>query len=123
MGVNRILFITTTLQTGWAFEQRAAEFLECRGYAVLDRNFRTRRGEIDIVAKDRDTVVFVEVRARSSVRFGTAAETVGPVKRARIVHAARMYATLRGLDCPMRFDVIAVSAGKLEHIADAFTAG
>lgn len=115
--------MTTTKELGNLFEGRAAEFLRCRGYAVLERNFRTRRGEIDIVAQDRGTIVFVEVRARSRLDFGTAAETVGPVKRARLVRAARAYAALRGLDCPMRFDVIAVEAGGLTHIADAFQAG
>lgn len=115
--------MTTTRELGSLFEQRAAQFLECRGYVVLARNFRTRGGEIDIVARDGDTVVFVEVRARSRLSFGSAAETVGPVKRARLVRAARAYAQFRGLDCPMRFDVIAVESGRLEHIADAFWAG
>ena len=97
--------------------------MKCRGYDVLERNFRTKLGEIDIVARDRDTLVFVEVRARSSLRFGRAAETVGPRKRRKLLKTAQAYALARRLDCPMRFDVIAVEAGRLEHICDAFGAG
>ncbi len=110
-----------TRELGAKFEEKAAEFLSLRGYAILDRNFRTRLGEIDIVAQDRDTVVFVEVRARGSSRFGTPAETVGPLKRRRLISAARVYAQRRRLDCPMRFDVIAIEAGRLEHLIDAFS--
>jgi len=115
--------MTNTTEIGRVNEDRAAEYLQCRGYAVLERNFRVRRGEIDIVARDRDTIVFVEVRARGSSSFGSAAATVGPVKRARLIRAARMYAAVRRLDCPMRFDVIAVESGRLDHFADAFQAG
>ena len=110
----------TTCEAGARFEERAADFLKCRGYDVLERNFRTKLGEIDIVARDRDTIVFVEVRSRSSASFGRAAETVGPLKRRRLVRTALAYAQARRLDCPLRFDVIAVEAGRLEHICDAF---
>ena len=103
-------------------EDAAAEHLRKLGYAILERNFRTRLGEIDIVARDGDSVVFVEVRSRADASFGSPQETVGFVKQRRIIKAAAFYAQSRGLDCPMRFDVIAIVAGRLEHITDAFAA-
>ena len=115
-----ICMATTTGELGARCEERAADFLRCCGYRVLERNYRTKTGEIDIVARDRDTIVFVEVRARASPSFGGAAETVGPVKRRKLIKTALAYVSARRLDCPLRFDVIAVEAGRLEHICDAF---
>jgi putative endonuclease len=109
-----------TTETGRKSEDMALRYLEAIGWAVLERNFRCRRGEIDIVARDGETVVFVEVRSRRKSGFGTAAETVGRVKRARLVYAARVWTAARRRDQPMRFDVIAVDEGRLSHIADAF---
>ncbi|MFA6002825.1 MAG: YraN family protein [Elusimicrobiota bacterium] len=103
-------------------EQAAEEYLKGRGMRILDRNFRARCGEIDLVAQDGDTIVFVEVRSRSDVSFGRPEETVGPVKRRRIVRTAALYAQIRGLDAPMRFDVVALSPKGLEHIPEAFDA-
>jgi len=112
----------STREQGMLAEEAAAEHLRTLGYRVLDRNFRTRLGEIDIVAQDGETVVFVEVRSRADAAFGSPQETVGFVKRRRIIKAAAFYAQSRRLDCPMRFDVIAIVAGRLEHIPGAFSA-
>lgn len=103
-------------------EGAATLLLEGMGYVILARNFRTRRGEIDLVAQDGDTVVFIEVKARSGSSFGGAAGAVGAVKRSRVVAAARAYIQSRGLDCPMRFDVVTLEAGRWEHIRGAFLA-
>ena len=83
--------------------------LERRGYRILERRYRTRAGEIDIVASDGDAIVFVEVKARSSDRFGSALEAVTRWKQRRICHMAVDYlARRRPSTRPCRFDVVAV---------------
>ena len=82
-------------------------FLESRGYRVLERNFLCRRGEVDIVAEEGDVLCFIEVRSRSSSRFGGALETINLAKQRRIVIAARHYiARTHADDRPCRFDVV-----------------
>jgi putative endonuclease len=95
---------------------------------VLARNFRCRSGEIDIVADDRGTVVFVEVKERRGDSHGTAVEAVTPAKRRRIVSAARVYAATHGLsESALRFDVLAIDWGpegpRVRHDAGAFGEG
>jgi putative endonuclease len=90
-------------------EDLACRELEKRGYSIVDRRFRTRCGEIDIVAKDAGVLVFVEVRARSGCHFGTPFESVTWQKRQRLSRMAASYLGLKGLaHHPCRFDVVAV---------------
>ena len=92
---------------------------------ILKRNFRSRFGEIDIIASDKGTVVFVEVKYRGSLRAGDPLEAVGPAKQKRIIMAAMHYiASVRGcMDAPYRFDVVGIRGnGSVEHIRDAFGA-
>jgi putative endonuclease len=90
-------------------EELAARELIARGYAILERRYRTARGEIDIVAEDGDTVVFVEVRARASAEFGSAAESVTTAKKRKVVAMAIEYLSRRTItDRPCRFDVVAI---------------
>ncbi|MFQ5643450.1 MAG: YraN family protein [Thiogranum sp.] len=107
-----------------------AETLACRhlvrhGLTLLTRNFRCRRGEIDLVMRDGDSLVFVEVRYRRQAGFGRAAETVSRTKQNRIIHCARCYMTAhQSWNMAARFDVVAIE-GRLddftvEWIADAF---
>ena len=91
---------------GEAAEERAARFLAGHGLAIVDRNFRTRHGEIDLIAHDRGTLVFVEVRMRTSDGFGDALESITAVKRSRIVAAARQYLAGLRREPPCRFDVV-----------------
>ena len=85
--------------------------LERRGYAILARRYRTRYGEIDIVARDGETTVFVEVKARTTDEFGSAAEAVTLWKQRRLVRMARDYLGRNGLtNRPSRFDVVAIDA-------------
>jgi len=96
-------------QTGAVGEDIAARYLESIGFEVLERNFRWRAGEIDIVARDGKTVVFVEVKARRPGPFGAAAEQITASKRRRMVKTALAYMASRGMagvEC--RFDVVAV---------------
>ena len=94
---------------GKAGEDLACRELERRGYAVVARRYRTRFGEIDIVAHDHGVIVFVEVKARTSKRYGSAAEAVSFRKRRRIGAMALDYlAWTGGLDRRCRFDVVAI---------------
>jgi putative endonuclease len=90
-------------------EDLAAQALEERGYEILERRYRTRHGEIDIVARSRETLVFVEVKARTTSEFGTAAEAVTRWKQRRLARMAADYLARHNLtDCPCRFDVVAI---------------
>jgi putative endonuclease len=90
-------------------EDLAVLELERLGYAILARRYRTRHGEIDIVADDRGTLVFVEVKTRADAVFGTAAEAVTPHKQRRLVRMAEQYLTLERIaNRPCRFDVVAI---------------
>ena len=91
-------------------ENLATEALASRGYAITERRYRTRYGEIDIVAWDGPTIVFVEVRFKSAGEFGTAADSVTLRKQRKVIRMAVEYLTMRGLydRCPVRFDVVAI---------------
>jgi putative endonuclease len=90
-------------------EDLACQELTRRGYAILARRCRQRRGEIDIIARDGPTLVFVEVKARDSHEFGDAAEAVTARKRHRLTQLALEYLMRHHLtDCPCRFDVVSV---------------
>ncbi|MGE3513142.1 MAG: YraN family protein [Vicinamibacterales bacterium] len=102
-------------------EDLAVRELERHGYAVLARRYRRRGGEIDIVARDGATVVFVEVKARDGCAFGEAAEAVTPLKRRRLVATARDFLMRHRLhDRPCRFDVVAVSLDDEEPRIELF---
>jgi len=110
-----------------AFGERvAAAHLEAKGYRIRDRNFRTREGEVDIIAEHASTLVFVEVRTRRGDALGSPAESVTATKAAHILAAAQAYVqALKGWAGDQRIDVIAVSLApdgrvlSLEHIEGA----
>jgi len=108
-------------------EDQAAEYLRKRGMKIIERNFTTRVGEIDIIAKDRSTLVFVEVKTRRSALFGTPQEAVGLRKQRQIIRTAHWYLQNNGFGkLQPRFDVIAIlcqSGGEAQitHIVDAFS--
>jgi len=98
------------MNRGAAAEGLAAEYLSARGLAIVARNYRCRGGEIDLIARDGDTLVFVEVRLRSSAAFGGAAASITAAKRRRIAIAARHYLAMLGREPSCRFDAILLSA-------------
>ena len=108
-------------------ERLAERHLRARGYRVFERNVHLRRGEIDLVALDRDTLCIVEVRLRSSHAFGSAAESVDRAKRRRLRQAAALLLARGGLPrhASVRFDVVAIDARhdppSIELIRDAFS--
>ncbi|HJU21217.1 MAG TPA: YraN family protein [Casimicrobiaceae bacterium] len=91
-------------------EALAADYLMRQGLAIVTRNFRTRAGEIDLIARDGAMLVFVEVRLRRSRSFGGAAESITPRKRARLVAAASGYLASLRHEPPCRFDAILMDA-------------
>lgn len=93
-------------ELGARAEALATDYLARQGLVVVARNFRTRRGEIDVIARDRDTLVFVEVRLRSRAAYGGAAASITPAKRARLIKAARAYLATLEREPPCRFDAI-----------------
>jgi putative endonuclease len=95
---------------GKSGEDLACRELERRGYAILDRRYRTRFGELDIVARDNGTLVFVEVKTRGSARFGDGLEAVTFQKQRRLILMAGEYMLWhRVASSPCRFDVVAIS--------------
>ena len=110
-------------ESGIIGEAEALRYLTGQGMTVLERNYRRAGGEIDLIVRDGDTIVFVEVKARRSPRFGTPAEAVTPAKMRHVVRAAMGYLQAdRLLDSPTRFDVIAIDGAALRHIRGAFDA-
>ena len=106
---------------GAGAEALAADYLMRHGLTIVGRNFRTRFGEIDLIARDRDMLVFVEVRMRRSTAQGGAVESINARKRARLVAAARGYLARIGREPPCRFDAIllhALDAGAIEWRRD-----
>lgn len=120
----------TESDKGTATEDRARAFLERHGLACLERNVRCRFGEIDLVMRDGDTIVCVEVRYRQSATVVGAIDSIGPGKRRRLVAAASWYLSRhpRLQHNPLRFDVVAIDGRSAEHSAlqwlrDAFRPG
>ena len=108
-------------------ESLAVAHLKARGYAILERNYRALRGEIDLIAQDGDFIVFVEVKTRRSLKFGLPQTAVTPHKQRQISKVAVAYLKARNrFDAPCRFDVIAIHLSlrlellKLEQIENAF---
>jgi putative endonuclease len=115
------------LALGRRGEQLAVDHLLRKGYRVLKRNFHTRRGEIDIIARQGDQIVFVEVKTARGKAYGSPRDWVDVRKQARVIHAAVVYLALQRIqDTDCRFDVIAIemyrSKPRLIHIINAFSA-
>ncbi len=107
--------------TGSAGEAAAANYLISIGWQILATNWETEVGELDIVARDGQAVVFIEVKTRSSYKFGRPAEAVGRDKQYKLSMMAAQYIKKnRLLNIPARFDVIEVTAYAINHIRNAF---
>lgn len=110
-----------TLQNGQQGEQAACDYLQRLGYRILQRNFRKPCGEVDIIAKDKNTLVFIEVKKRASMAFGGPAAAVTLSKQRKIVLTAQYYLKENASKFDsIRFDVVCLLPGKLEHIPNAF---
>ena len=101
-------------------EDLCADLMRASGLRLLERNWRCRHGEIDLIAEERGTLVFAEVRMRSGERFGGAAESVTMAKRSRLLASARLY-LMRRPQASCRFDVFLVGAARIEWLRNAFS--
>lgn len=105
-------------------EQLAVDFLLQNGYQIMERNYRFQKAEVDIIAKQKDTLAIVEVKTRSTIDFGNPQDFLKPKQIQRIVKAVDQYVTTNKLDVEVRFDIIAiVKTGKtfeIEHLENAF---
>ncbi|HBG42849.1 MAG TPA: YraN family protein [Porphyromonadaceae bacterium] len=105
-------------------EDAAVRLLQSKGYRILDRNWRSGHYEIDIIARDGDFIVFVEVKTRSSLQWGNPEDFIDNRRMRRMIQATERYLLFKEIDNPARFDVIGVlwdgHSFKLDHIVDAF---
>ncbi|MBK7035173.1 MAG: YraN family protein [Bacteroidetes bacterium] len=106
-------------------EEKAVAFLQEKGYVILEKNYRSGRAEVDIIAGFKDIIVFVEVKTRSSYVFGYPEESVTSAKQKLMVRAAGNYLYEKNLEKEVRFDIIAIFRSKDEkwffkHFEDAF---
>lgn len=109
------------LVSGESAEEKAHHFLINQGLKPVARNFRCRLGELDLIMKDGEALVIIEVRYRKSDRFGSAVESITPRKQSRIIAATRFYLSRHPSPCPIRFDVVAISGdANIEWIKNAF---
>ena len=109
---------------GLAGEQQAIQYLRSRGWHIVAHRFRVGHTEIDLIVRQGSLVAFVEVKARRGDAFGSPFEAVTGAKRRELVKAARVWVDRYGRPSDVyRFDCIALTDGKLEHLADAFRPG
>lgn len=103
-------------QTG---EDHALDYLRERGLTLIQRNFRCKLGEIDLIMREKDSLVFVEVRKRASAAFGGAAASVTSHKQMRLIRAAQVFLQRYRMPPPCRFDVVAIECGKIAWLKNA----
>ena len=107
-------------------EEAAAKYLQEHGYLIIERNWRCRSGEIDIIARKQEQIVFVEVRTRASKSFGTPQESVTPRKQRQVRQTASIYLYQHRIaDAPLRFDLISIQlmddgTWDIQHLPAAF---
>lgn len=109
-------------QLGRWGEERALRWLRERGYRIVARNYRWRGGEIDLIARDGDTLAFIEVKARTDEDFGPPEGALTPEKRRRIIRAAQHYIAEHQPGLDLRFDVVAIVGDEIRLYKDAFRA-
>lgn len=109
-------------EAGSRYEEIAAAYLKENGLEILEHNFRNRHGEVDLIAKDGEYLVFIEVKYRSGDSKGMPTEAVTPYKQGRIRNVARHYLYQKRFeeDTPCRFDVVAIFVDEITWIKDAF---
>ena len=122
MALTDLLRRTPRQQTGDAGEDAALAYLCGQGLQLVERNFRCRGGEIDLVMREGATVVFVEVRARASSSHGGAAASITPAKQRRLILAAQTWLQGQPGTPPCRFDVVTLDSGRMQWLRNAIEA-
>ncbi|WP_374581294.1 YraN family protein [Pseudoduganella sp.] len=110
---------TELQEIGHSGEERALAYLQRQGLTLVERNFLCKVGELDLVMREGDTLVFVEVRERSNPRYGGAAASITPAKRRRIVRAAQFYLLRCKPLPPCRIDIVAIDSGRINWLRNA----
>ena len=115
------MIIYNKRKRGAAKEETACIFLKNKGYEIIERNYSYKHGEIDIIARKEDILVFVEVKYRSSIMYGMPYEAVDYKKQQRIINASKYYMLTHGIsDTIIRYDVISILQDEITHYKDAF---
>ena len=116
--------MATHNELGQKGEDMAAEYLQKSGYDILERNWRFKKAEVDIIAKKKGILVIIEVKTRSTSHFGNPQDFVNPKKIRLLVEAINEYVIANDLDVEVRFDIIAIlkfqHTFEIDHIEDAF---
>ena len=116
--------MATHNELGKKGELFAVQYLQKKGYRILERNWRYLKAEIDIIALFENTVVIVEVKTRSSIYFGLPQEFIKPSKIKLLLAAANEYVISKNLHCEVRFDIVGIvlqkGTAKIEHLKDGF---
>lgn len=111
------------IEIGKKHEEEAANYLKSLNYKILELNFKLLPiGEIDIIAKDKDTFVFVEVKYRKNNNYGTPAEFVTKTKQSKVIKTALCYLKKNRIKADFRFDVVSICGNEIDHIPNAFVA-
>lgn len=107
-------------QRGNFYEELAANYLSSMGVEILERNYRCRLGEIDIIGVDRDSLVFFEIKYRRGETFGTPFDAIDIRKQRRIINVAKFYLVTHSTDKYIRFDAVGITGDDIEWIKNAF---
>lgn len=101
-------------------ERKARWYLRLHGWKIIEKNFKNPFGEVDIIAKKKDVLAFIEVKTRLTDIFGTPSQAVTKQRQQRYIMGAKYYFANREADCTVRFDVIEIFRGQINHIENAF---
>lgn len=101
-------------------ERKAARYLKIKGWKIVKKNYVNPFGEIDIIASKQNVLAFIEVKTRSSDKFGTPSQAVNESKKSKYVQGAKFFFYKREMNCAVRFDIIEVYQGQINHIENAF---
>lgn len=112
----------STTESGRSAEDRALAYLRAQGLVLLERNFRSKRGEIDLVMRDAATLVFVEVRRRASRQFGGAAASISTTKQERLWRCAQLFLQRYPTPPACRFDAVCIDGTALTWLRHIFSA-
>ena len=113
-------FDAANKKLGLRGESKARKFLKSCGWKILERNYKNPFGEVDIIAQKEDVIAFIEVKTRSSDKFGQPSEAVTESRKRKYISAANYYFAGREIDTVVRFDIIEILDGQLNHIENAF---
>lgn len=105
---------------GAAGEKKARSYLRLYGWKILEKNYKNPFGEVDIIAQKGDVIAFIEVKTRLSENYGTPSQAVNERRKTRYIMGAKYYFINKEIDCTVRFDIIEILNGKINHIENAF---